>query len=814
MLLNYLKIAQRNLLRNKLTAGINILGLGIGIAACLVIWQYVQWERSYDAFFPDAQRIYRLNTHWGDGKLEERFATTPPPLAEAIRNNIPEVEAVSRLYYWSDFTMRPDHDFDKIFRETKVYAADADFFKVLKFKFLAGDPATALQNPTSVVMPRKVAIRYFGKKAVENNHILGRYLKGGKDGGTPWKITGLIEDLPANTHLQFDFLVSSNSYPEDLHRNQIWTWPVMHTYMLLKKDIATAAAQRKLNQLAQTYALPSLQKNNEATKSASLFLRFPLQGLRDIHLKSDLLQEMAPNGNATYVNTLSTISLFILLLACINYINLFTAQATLRAKEVGVKKAVGARGKQLVTQFLTESLVLCSMATLLGFVFMQGFYQGAASLFGKGMLQQLWSAPQMLLIGLGIVAGIGLLAGIYPALYMPRFQPLQVLKDSLPNGLQGGNIRNALVVFQFVISIGLIATTLIVNQQVSYFKNRQLGFDKENVLVIQNDREIEEAREAFKAALRQNSAIVQASFSTGVPGLQTYQTRDFSTEGNSDKGKGINWYQIDDAYLPTMGMELVAGRNFSKTIASDTFGLVLNESAVRALGLQDPIGKYLIKNAGANDEQKLQVIGVIKDFNFESLHHTIKPLALQLLSDFVFKDYVAIRISGGDLEKSVAFVEQQWKAFEPNVPITYNFLDQKLDQHFQAETQLSRVLNLFTGLALFIACLGLYGLVLFIIERRRKEIGIRKIIGASALDILFLLNKNFLGLTLLAFVIASPIAWYAMIRWLENFAYRIQLHWWVFALAGLAALGIALLTVSFQALRAAFNNPVKSLRNE
>ncbi|MBK9491290.1 MAG: FtsX-like permease family protein [Haliscomenobacter sp.] len=312
----------------------------------------------------------------------------------------------------------------------------------------------------------------------------------------------------------------------------------------------------------------------------------------------------------------------------------------------------------------------------------------------------------------------------------------------------------------------------------------------------------------------QNSNIRQASFSTGVPGLQSYQTRDFSTPGNSNKGMGINWYQIDDTYLPTMGMELLAGRNFSKNIASDTFGLILNEAAVQAMGLQDPIGKYLVKNAGANDEQKVQVIGVVKNFHLESLHHNIKPLALQLLNDYVYKDYVAIRIAGGKLKTSLAFVEQQWKAFEPNVPITYSFLDEKLNQHFEAETQLSQILNLFTALALFIACMGLYGLVLFIIERRKKEIGIRKIIGASTADILLLLNKNFLKLTLLAFFIASPIAWYAMSHWLKNFAYHIELQWWVFALAGVAALGIAALTVSVQAARAAVANPVESLKTE
>lgn len=398
MLLNYLKIAWRSLLHHKLTAGINIVGLGIGVAACLVIWQYVQFEKSYDAFFTDAERVYRVNLAWGNAEKQETYAPAPPPLAEAIQKDIPEVEAVTRVYNWSDFTMRPDHDYSKVFRETNVYAVGEDFFKVFPYKLLEGNEATALVNPTSVVMPRSTAVRYFGEEAVAKGNIVGRHIMGGKDAGTPWTITGIMPDVPENTHFKFAFLISSNSYPDDLHRNQVWTWPIMHTYVLLKKGTNPAVVQQKLNQLAQTYALPQLQKNEEAAKSGGLFLHFPMQPLTDIHLKSDYLQEMAPNGNATYVNTLNIIALFILLLACINYINLFTAQATLRAKEVGVKKVIGARGKQLVTQFLTESFVLCSLATLLGFVFMNGFYQFAASFFGKGMVHALstihkWRSP-------------------------------------------------------------------------------------------------------------------------------------------------------------------------------------------------------------------------------------------------------------------------------------------------------------------------------------------------------------------------------------------------------------------------------------
>lgn len=336
MLYNYFKIAWRGLLKNKITAGINILGLGIGIAACLVIWQYVLFERSYDTFFPGTERVYRINLAWGNAEKQERYATTPPPLAETILQEIPEAEAVARVYNWSDFTMRPDHDYNKIFRETNVYAVNEDFFKVFPYRLLEGNLATALNDPVSVVMPKSTAIRYFGEEAVAAGNIVGRKILGGKDAGTPWKVTAIMEDLPENTHFKFEFLISSNSYPNDLHQNQIWTWPIMHTYVRFREKLTTEQlnkVQQKLNKIAEGPAIPEMQEDVG-------YFRFPMQALIDIHLTSDYLREMAPNGNLTYVNTLTIIALFIMLLAGINYINLFTAHSTIRAKEVGVKKLV------------------------------------------------------------------------------------------------------------------------------------------------------------------------------------------------------------------------------------------------------------------------------------------------------------------------------------------------------------------------------------------------------------------------------------------------------------------------------------------
>jgi len=813
MLKNYLKIAFRTIWKNKTTSLINILGLSIGITACLVIWQYVDFEQSYDQFFSEADQIIRVNTLWSGPEGEERYATTAPPLAEAIEDNIPEAKAVTRLYHWSDFTMRPDDNFEKVFRETKVYITDNDFFDVFDFKFLEADEAVIQEQLGAVILPKSVAIRYFGEEAVEQRQVVGRFLKGGKDGGTPWKVAAVMEDVPENSHLDFDFLIVANNPNDDIMHFPDWSWPIMHTYVRLDDGADKARLQPKLDEIVEKFAIPTLGESIEDFKELGYGYALPVQSLTDIHLHSDFLREMQPNGNATYINTLSIIALFIILIACINYINLFTAQSTIRAKEVGVKKVIGARKSHLMTQFLIESFVFCGISVGLALGLLEIFQRTSEYFIGRQLYHDNWSALQLVAVSGSILAGVGLIAGAYPAFYLTQFRPLQVLKNQLPLNFRKSHFRDALVVFQFVISIGLIASTIIVNQQVSFFQNKQLGYTKENVLVIQNDREIEEQRLVFKQQLEQHPGILQTSFTTGVPGLPQYQMRDFRLEGATD-GQGINWYQIDEDYLPTMGMEIVAGRNFSNEIAADTFGLILNESAVQLLGLENPIGQYLIKNQGKDDEQRLQVIGIVKDFHLKSLHHEIRPLALQYLTDFVFKDYAAVRLAPGNVPEAIAHVEQQWKTFEPGVPITYSFLDENLDRLFRAELQLGRVFSIFTGLALFIACLGLYGLALFTIERRRKEVSIRKVIGASISDVLFLLNKNFLRLTLIAFAIATPLAWLAMQRWLQNFAYHITMPWWVFGLAGLVAVVIALVTVSLQSVRAALSNPIEALKDE
>lgn len=819
MIKNHFKIAWRNLLKYRLVSTLNILGLAIGMAACLLIFQFVQYELSYDRFYEDHEEIFRLNTLWQGTESGNQYATTPPPLAQAIRDEMgDDIEGVTRIFYWSDFTMRPDDNFEKVFRETNVYAADRDFFKVLDHGLLAGDPNTALTEPASVVLPKSAAIRYFGEQAFDEGRILGRQLMGGKDAGTPWKVTGVIADQPPNSHLKFDFLISSSTYPRDLHESKVWTWNMCHTYIRVPKSIldrpeGLASIKQKLAGIVNKYALPFMDTTPEQYAAAGNQMIYVMQGLGDIHLQSNFLREMRPNGSLAYVRIFILIGLFVVLIACINYINLFTAQATKRAREVGVRKVMGADKRSLIPQFLLESFLLVCISGLIAMGMVEGFKSIGIKMGLDLSFLNYFGNQWILIFGALLTLLVSLIAGFYPAFYLSHFRPIDVLKGKHSRRFGDGQIRNTLVTFQFVISIGLIASTFVVQQQVQLFQNEKLGFDKENVLVIENDREIEERGLEFREELKRHPGITQASFSSGIPGQSSYMMRDFTVEG-SEHSEGISWYRIDEEQLATLKIKLLAGENFDRDKTTDKKGILLNEAAIKKLGLTGPLGKYIIKNRGEEDEERLRIIGVLENFHFESLHHQVRPIALQFFQDFVFKDYVSIRLAAGNPASAIAHVEATWKAFEPDVPLRYSFLDSDYDALYKSEIQLGQMFGLFTGLAIFIACLGLFGLVTFNTEQRTKEIGIRKVLGATAGNIMMMISKDFLRLVLLAMIIAVPLVWYLMNQWLNNFAFRIELQWWMFLAAGASAMIIALATISIQSIKAAMNNPVESLRTE
>ena len=821
MLKNYFTIAWRSIAKNKVFSFVNILGLSLGIAVSLLLWQYIQQEKSYDQFHNDYESVFRLTTHWGDDPQANIYATTPPPLRDIIQSEIPEVAEVARAFKWNDSTMRlPKEETEGkavFFRETSIYIVDPNFLEVLDFNLVQGDKSTALQELESLVLTKATAIRYFGQEAVDKQEVLGRtILFGGSQ--TARKVTALV-DPPANTHFEFDMLVNANFGYKGIIDQQNWAWNIMHTYVKVQREVLTQATgktnlQKKLTTIADQYGRPFMENADFGNLPENSVFDYKLQALSGIHLHSNYLREHQPNGNATMVTILSTIALLILFLACINFMNLSTAQASKRAKEVGIRKTLGSGRGRLIGQFLFESIGYSLLAGIVAFGLVEICRTPFAMISGKLIPSDWLFQPWLWQYSLVLLVLVGLISGSYPAFFLSSFRPIDVLKGKL-SFARGGAVgfRNTLVVFQFVISIGLIISTLLVSQQMSFIRTNQEGFDKENILVINNDREIREQWESFKNILKAESTILDASFSTGIPFQPFKDMRDFRLEGTTTS-QGITWFRADADFNATLGLEIIAGRSFQREMGTDSSAIVLNESAVRTLGLENPIGQYIIKNDGAPDEEKLKIIGVAKDFNFESYYNDIKPLAIQSYFPDFQRDYVAIRLAAGQTEAGIAAVQKSWEQFQPGNPLVFSFMDQDFDALFRADQRLGRTLGIFTVLAIIIACLGLFGLSTFNTERRAREIGIRKVLGATTGQIVQLLSKEFTRLVLFALLIAIPLSYWFMQQWLEAFPLRMTMPVWVFFMAGCGALFLAWITIGMQSFKVAVANPVESLKEE
>lgn len=821
MFRNYLRVAWRSIVKNKVFSGVNILGLSLGIAVSLLLWQYIHQEQTYDQFHADYQQVYRVTTHWGDDPKSDIYATTPPPLRDVIQSEVPEVEEVARAFKWNDSTMRlPKEEVggrDVSFRETNIYIVDPNFLEVLDFNIIQGDKATAFQDLQGMVLTKATALRYFGQQALDNKEIVGKtILFGGSQ--TARQVTAVV-DPPSNTHFQFDMLVNANFGYKEIIDQPNWAWNVMHTYLkvspvALDRLDGRSNLQAKLSAIAENYGRPFMAKSEVGVGPEDPIFDYRLQALSDIHLNSNYLREHQPNGNATMITILSTIALLVLFLACINFMNLSTAQASKRAKEVGIRKTLGSGRGHLIGQFLLESITYSLIAGVLAFGLAEIFRTPFALVSGKSipadwLLQAwLWQSSLVLLLV------VGLISGSYPAFFLSSFRPIDVLKGKL-GFAKGGAIgfRNALVVFQFVISIGLIISTLLVGQQMSFIRSNQQGLDKENVLVINNDKEVREQWESFKRSLESESSVLDASFSTGIPFQPFKDMRDFRVEG-ANTSQGITWFRADPNFVPTLGLEIKEGRSFQEEMGTDSMAIVLNEAAVRSLGLENPVGQYILKNQGAEDEEKLQIIGVVQDFNFESYYNEIKPLAIQYYFPDFQRDYVAIRLTAGQTDAGIAAVKATWNQFQPGNPLVFSFLDQDFDALFRADQRLGRTLGVFTILAIVIACLGLFGLSVFNTERRAREIGIRKVLGASASQIVQLLSKEFTRLVMVALLIAIPLSYWFISEWLEGFPVQMAIPVWVFVMAGLGAISLAWFTVGLQSLKVAVADPIKSLKEE
>ncbi|OUJ71856.1 ABC transporter permease [Hymenobacter crusticola] len=804
MLQSYFKIALRNLWRNKAFSAINILGLAIGIATCLLIMLFVQNELSYDRYNEKADRIVRVVFRGSVQGQKMKEANVMPPVAQTLRTEYPEVQAATRLMTAG----YPRIIYGgKSFKESNVAMVDSNFFQVFTIPLLQGDPQTALMQPYTVVLSQATARQYFG-----NANPIGKVLTF-KDWNHSCKVTGVFDKVPANSHFHFDIFASLASVPDA--KSSSWMTSNYFTYLVLPKGYNYKELEAKLPQVVEKYLGPQLQpalgisykqfirKGNEL----GLFL----QPLTDIHLRSDFTGNLEGGGDVRYVYIFGSIALFMLLIACINYMNLSTAGASKRAREVGIRKVLGSLQGQLMGQFLLESILLTLVALFLAIVLVNM----ALPIFNDLAQQQLtfeltatwWLLPGLVLFGVLV----GMLAGSYPAFFLSSFNPVAVLKGKFTSGKGSMGLRSGLVVFQFCISIVLMISTLVVYQQLQYIQHKRLGYDKEHVLVLPEAYLLGQHTEAFQRQLLQDPRVLSVSTSGYLPAGPTFSNNFLvSTEDDPTQVLRVLRYEVDSQYVPTLGMQLLVGRNFSKRFSSDTAAAILNETAVRVFGwAKNPLGRTLTNSDNQGHKRTFRVVGVVKDFHFKSLHEPISALVMTLGAA---SGTVIVKAKGADLPGLLASMKAQWSRFSPEEPFTYSFLDERFTQTYEAERRLGRILYIFAGFTIFVACLGLFGLATFTAEQRTKEIGIRKVLGASVTSIVALLSKDFLKLVLLANVVAWPLAWWAMHTWLQDFAYRITLSWWLFGAVGVVALLIALITVSVQAVRAAKADPVRNLR--
>lgn len=809
MFRNYLKIAFRNLFKYRFYSLINISGLTLGMICFLFIFLYVKDEWSFDRHFKDADRIYRLNFYAKLGGQVVNSSTSPKPAGPTFKEEIPEIEAFCRLRTFGNYVVHYDN---QAFKEEKVVFADSTLFQVFSFKMLAGDPATALREPNSVVITKRIAEKYFG-----HADPIGKTLKFGEEAS---KITGVMEDIPANTHFQFDFFRSLGGL--NLTWDTEWGSTNYHNYYLLREGADPKALSEKAEEIFVSNFRPVLKQYLNTTwedfLKAGNYVNIEFFPIQKIHLYSDLDEELGANGDVKYVYIFSIIGLFILTLACINFMNLATARSAVRAREIGVRKAVGALRSDLTRQFLSESTLMAFLAMLLAVGGLQLLLPYFNEVSGKALTLHSLLSPALLATAVALAGVIGLAAGSYPAFYLSAFQPVKVLKGgmaSLRKGEKGAGFRNGLVVFQFFTTTVLIIGSLVVYQQLRFIQEKKLGYDKENVLVLQDAHLLGDQLNSFKERMLKNPAVHSVTACDYLPA---------TTESNTStliKGRKINpentilvnhWW-VDEDYVPTMGLKIVDGRDFSKEITTDTAAAVINETLAHSFGYpqQSVLGQEIgfpVDNGKVNARK---IIGVVEDFNFSSLRNNIEPLVLFYGG---YHGYLALRFETKDVEGLIKNTGRTWSEMAPGQPFAYTFLDERFNRLYDTETRISKIIGAFAFLAILIACMGLLGLATFTIQQRTKEIGVRKVLGASAAGIVGLLSKDFLKLVIIAIVFAGPLAWYLMHRWLEHFAYRVNIQWWVFLLAGVLAVVLAFLTISFQSIKAALSNPVKSLRSE
>ncbi|WP_435357065.1 FtsX-like permease family protein [Emticicia sp. SJ17W-69] len=805
MLKNYFKIALRNLVKNKVYSFINIGGLAVGMAICLLINLYIFDELSYDKQFENVEQLYRVGTLAKD----EKWTSVSAPVAQGLKKDFAEVEQVARFLKFPnmDKMLLKNTKLNKQFYEDNGYYVDDTFFEIFSYQSKYGSLKNALTEPNSIVISENVASKMFGNENPLNKTISVEI----PYGKTDFIVKGIFDENQQKSHINAHFFLSMENNDIGQWAKSQTSWSnnsIFHTYLKLKKGADAVKFEAKLDDFFQRNGGADLKA---AGVSKSLFL----QPVKDIYLKSSFGNEIAANGSMTYIYIFGSIAVFLLLIACINFMNLSTARAEKRAKEVGIRKAIGAVKSGLVAQFLSESLIMC----LISLCFALGLVKLFLPLFNQFTLKDLslFQNSNSLLWIPGIALITGLLAGLYPSFYLASFKPIEVLKGRLINRISAVAIRKGLVVFQFAISISLIFAVVIIWQQMNLVRNQDLGFNKNQQIILP----LQSTTSANNVGVLKNELLkitdVKAITSgTSYPGIQLIEDQMFYAEGKTqNENVDIHYVRANEDYSATLGYKTLFGRELSNNPQADSSAIVLNESAVKKLGfdVKNAIGKK-IYYAWNNKVLSREIVGVIKDFNYRSLHEAISPFGLVKLNDGDQASYLIANVKTSNYKNIIGAFEIIWKHTNPETPFEYTFLDQEFQRNYEKEERTAGIIIYFTLIAIVIACLGLFGLATFTAEQRTKEIGIRKVLGASVISITQLLSIDFLKLVFIACLLALPLGYWIMTKWLQDFAYKIDVSWWIFALSGFVAIIIALLTVSYQAIKAALMNPVKSLKTE
>jgi putative ABC transport system permease protein len=806
MLKNYFKITLRNIFRQKVYSFINIFGLAIGLTCLLLILLYINDELSYDNFHKNADRIYRVNTDLKFGPNELAIPLCSDMVGPIMKKDYPQIEEFTRVYgFGGDRLLKKGNEF---INENGAIFADSTFFKVFSFPVLYGNVDHILNEPNTIVITEYIAKKYFG-----TIDAVGKYLETNDKDNNRFKITAVLKNIPANSHFNFNMIFPMHNLDYDWGN---YVSSNMRTYFLLRPGVNYKEFESKFDEYNDKYAFPFAKKymnieSKEAFKKAGNSIVHSLIPIKDIHLYSKRTQEFSPTGTIEYVYIFSAIAIFILIIACVNFMNLTTARSANRAREVGIRKVLGTQKKNLIAQFLLESVFMAYISTVFAIAFTFLLLPYFNEIAAKELDMKILLSPLFLLLLILLPVVVGIISGSYPALFLSRFMPAEIIKGKLSVGSKSGKLRSVLVVFQFVTSIVLIMGTIIVYKQIDFIQNKNLGYQKDQLLII-NRAYLLNNIDAYKNEMLNTAGVSSATVTGFLPIPSSRNFTGFFKEASmgADKGMTMQRWAVDYDYIKTLRIKLIEGRNFSEQFGTDSSSAIINEAAVKQFGFTNPIGKkiYIL---GDGDVKGYNVIGIVKNFHYESMRQNIGGLCLVLGKNY---ERITLKINAANTSAVIAKAERLWKTMTNGLPFNYSFMDESFSNVYKAEQRVGKISFTFSLLAIVIACLGLFGLATFLAEQKTKEVGIRKVLGASIPSLLFMLLKEFLKWILIANLIAWPISYYFMNAWLQDYAYRVEISFWTFIISGGIALIVAIATVSFQAIKAATANPVDSLRYE